>query len=117
MLRTLNDNPALYEELERKGAKLEAGLRTALESNGIPGVINRIGSMMTLFFTEEKEVKSFDQAMKSDAPRYARFFRQSLEAGIYLGPSQYECFFVCDAHTDADLDYMLEAANKAMKSL
>jgi glutamate-1-semialdehyde 2,1-aminomutase len=55
--------------------------------------------------------------MKSDAPRYARFFRQSLEAGIYLGPSQYECFFVCDAHTDADLDYMLEAANKAMKSL
>jgi len=117
MLHTLNNNPSIYDELERKGAKVEAGLKAALENNSISGVINRIGSMMTMFFTEEKEVKSFDQAMKSNAPRYAQFFKKSLEAGIYLGPSQYECFFVCDAHTDADLDYMLEAADKAMKSL
>ena len=67
MLRTLHDNPSIYDELERKGAKVEAGLKAALESNSIPGVINRIGSMMTMFFTEEKEVKSFDQAMKSNA--------------------------------------------------
>lgn len=117
MLRTLKDNPSIYTELERKGAKVEAGLTAGLEAAGIPAVINRVGSMMTLFFTEEKEVKSFDQAMKSNAPRYAQFFRKSLESGIYLGPSQYECFFVSDAHTDADLDYMIEAGAKAMKSL
>ena len=117
MLRTLKDTPSIYEELERKAAKIEAGLKSALESNGIPGVINRIGSMMTLFFTDEKEIKSFGQAMKSNAPRYARFFKKSLENGIYLGPSQYECFFICDAHTDEDLDYMLDASEKALKNI
>ncbi|WP_163713170.1 glutamate-1-semialdehyde 2,1-aminomutase [Mangrovibacterium lignilyticum] len=117
MLRTLNDNPSIYKELDRKGAKVEAGLMANLEKAGIPGIINRIGSMMTLFFTEEKEVKSFDQAMKSNAPRYAKFFKKSLESGIYLGPSQYECFFVSDAHTDEDLEYLLEANEKALKSL
>ncbi|WP_372776738.1 glutamate-1-semialdehyde 2,1-aminomutase [Mangrovibacterium sp.] len=117
MLRTLKENPSIYKELERKGAKVETGLKTALAKNGVPAVINRIGSMMTLFFTEEKSVNSFDQAMKSNAPRFAKFFKKSLESGIYLGPSQYECFFISDAHTDADLDYMIEAADKAFQSL
>ncbi|MFV0378608.1 MAG: glutamate-1-semialdehyde 2,1-aminomutase [Mangrovibacterium sp.] len=117
MLKTLKNNPSIYTELERKGAKVEAGLKAGLEEAGIPAVINRIGSMMTMFFTEETEVNSFDQAMKSNAPRYAQFFKKSLESGIYLGPSQYECFFVSNAHNDADLDYMIEAGAKAMASL
>jgi glutamate-1-semialdehyde 2,1-aminomutase len=117
MLKTLNNNPHIYSELERKAAKLEAGLRNNLNKTGVPGVINRVGSMMTLFFTHEKEVKTFDQAMKSDTERYAAFFKKSLENGIYQAPSQFECLFVSDAHTDADIDAIIEASEKAMMQL
>ena len=117
MLSTLKNNPSIYEELERKAALLEAGLKANLEKTGIPGVINRIGSMMTLFFTEEKSVTSFDQAMKSDTARYAAYFKKSLESGIYLAPSQFECLFVSDAHTDADIAQIIVANERALKSL
>ncbi|MGD9929399.1 MAG: glutamate-1-semialdehyde 2,1-aminomutase [Mangrovibacterium sp.] len=117
MLKTLKDNPKIYAELERKAANLEAGLTANLDKTGIPGVINRIGSMMTLFFTQEKEVKSFDQAMKSDTARYASYFKKSLESGIYLAPSQFECLFISDAHTDDDIEHIIAASEKALKSL
>ena len=117
MLKTLNENPDIYSELERKAAKLEKGLRDNLNKTGVSGIINRIGSMMTLFFTEEKNVKSFDQAMTSDTGCYARYFKKSLESGIYLAPSQFECLFVSDAHTDADIDCIIAASENAMKSL
>ena len=117
MLKTLNENPDIYSELERKAAKLEKGLRDNLNKTGVPGIINRIGSMMTLFFTQETEVKSFDQAMTSDTGCYARYFKKSLESGIYLAPSQFECLFVSDAHTDADIDCIIAASENALKSL
>ena len=117
MLRTLKDHPSIYNELERKAATLEAGIKANLQKTGIPAVINRVGSMMTLFFTEEKEVKSFDQAMKSDTGRYAAYFKKSLESGIYLAPSQFECLFVSDAHTDEDIASIIEANGQALKSL
>ena len=117
MLKTLNENPDIYSELERKAAKLEKGLRDNLNKTGVPGIINRIGSMMTLFFTQETEVKSFDQAMTSDTGCYARYFKKSLESGIYLAPSQFECLFVSDAHTDADIDCIIAASENAMKNL
>ncbi len=117
MLKTLNENPRIYQELERKAARLEAGLRSNLEKAGIPGVINRIGSMQTLFFTEKTQVKSFEEAMTSDTTKYASYFKKSLESGIYLAPSQFECMFVSDAHTDSDIDRVLEASEKALKSL
>ncbi|MCW0482080.1 glutamate-1-semialdehyde 2,1-aminomutase [Gaoshiqia sediminis] len=117
MLKTLKDNPKIYAGLERKATNLEAGLSANLDKKGIPGVINRIGSMMTLFFTQEKEVKSFDQAMKSDTARYASYFKKSLESGIYLAPSQFECLFVSDAHTDDDIQCIIAASEKALKSL
>lgn len=117
MLKTLQENPAIYAELERKAAKMESGLRANLDNNGIPGVINRIGSMMTMFFTESKQVHSFDEAMTANTERYASYFKQSLASGIYLSPSQFECTFISDAHTDADIDRVLEASNEAMKNL
>lgn len=117
MLSTLKNNPSIYEGLERKAATLEAGLKANLENTGIPGVINRIGSMMTLFFTEEKMVNSFDQAMKSNTIRYATYFKKSLESGIYLAPSQFECLFVSDAHTDDDIARIIDANKQALKSL
>ena len=117
MLKTLKETPAIYNQLERKASMLENGIKANLEKTGVPGVINRIGSMMTMFFTEEKEVTSFDQAMKSDTARYASYFKKSLESGIYIAPSQFECLFVSDAHTDNDIQSIIEANGNALRSL
>lgn len=117
VLRILKNNPDIYETLESKAARFETGLKANLSKYGIPGVINRIGSMMTLFFTEQKKVENFDQAMKSNTIRYGDYFRKSLEQGIYLAPSQFECLFISDAHTDDDIDRSLQANDLIMANL
>lgn len=104
MLKILKGNPQIYVELERKAARLEALLRAGLQRTGTPGVINRMGSMLTLFFTEAPEVSSFAQAMSSDTQRFAQHFIMALDKGVYLGPSQFECTFISDAHSDADIE-------------
>ncbi|ASB47695.1 glutamate-1-semialdehyde 2,1-aminomutase [Alkalitalea saponilacus] len=109
MLQILNDNPSIYNELERKAARLEEGLRERLKETGTPGVINRIGSMMTLFFTELAEVNGFNDAMTSDTEKYARHFNASLDKGIYFAPSAFECTFISDAHTDEDIEKVIQA--------
>ncbi|RIJ46163.1 glutamate-1-semialdehyde-2,1-aminomutase [Maribellus luteus] len=117
MLTMINETADFYSELERKAAKLEKGIRQNLEETGTPAVLNRVGSMMTLFFTEEKQVTSFDEAMTCDTGKYAEYFRLSLESGIYLAPSQFECLFVSYAHTDQDIDCIIEANKKALQNL
>ncbi len=117
MLNILKNNPEIYVNLENKAGKLEAELRNNLLRHGIPGVINRIGSMMTLFFTEEQKVENFEQAMKSNTARYGSYFRKSLESGIYLAPSQFECLFVSDAHTDDDIDRFIEVNDRVLAGL
>jgi glutamate-1-semialdehyde 2,1-aminomutase len=117
MLNELNSNPDIYSELERKAKMLADGLEKNLKETNIPGVINRVGSMMTLFFTNENKVDSFETAMKSDANRYASYFRLALESGIYLAPSQYECAFVSYAQSDEEIKYTIEANLKALKQL
>ena len=117
MLKLINGTPDFYAELERKAAKLEAGMRNNLLSTGAKGVINRVGSMMTLFFTNENQVTSLAEAMKSDTGKYADYFKMSLESGIYIAPSQFESLFVSYAHTDKDIDAILDANLKALKQL
>jgi glutamate-1-semialdehyde 2,1-aminomutase len=117
MLTLIKETPDFYAELERKAAKLEKGILTNMEQTGVKGLINRVGSMMTFFFTNEKQITSFDEAMKSDSEKYARFFKMSLESGIYLAPSQYECLFVSYAHTDKDIDTIIAANLQALKNL
>src|SRR5687767_817463 len=92
VLRLLKDIDP-YEELDRRAAKLEQGLRDAAAEAGIQTTINRVGSMLTTFFTA-KEVTDWPSARQSDTELYARFFRAMLEEGIYLAPSQFECAFV-----------------------
>ncbi len=65
--------------------------------------------MMTLFFTNTPLVTSFEEAMTSDTGRYARHFRQSLDKGLYIAPSQFECTFISDAHTDDDVDKLISS--------
>ncbi|WP_132434733.1 glutamate-1-semialdehyde 2,1-aminomutase [Natronoflexus pectinivorans] len=109
MLQILNDNPSIYKDLERKAARLEEGLNEQLKKSGTAGVINRIGSMMTLFFTELPEVNGFNDAMTSDTERYARHFNASLDKGFYFAPSAFECTFISDAHTDDDIEKVIQA--------
>lgn len=117
MLTMINETADFYSELERKAAKLEKGIRQNLEETGTQAVLNRVGSMMTLFFTKEKQVTSFDEAMTCDTGKYADYFRLSLESGIYLAPSQFECLFVSYAHTDQDIDCIIEANKKALEKI
>ena len=117
MLKLINETPGFYSELERKASNLETGLRNNLLETGIKGVINRVGSMMTLFFTNETQVTSLNEAMKSDTGRYAEYFKMTLESGIYIAPSQFESLFVSYAHTDKDIESILSANLKALYQL
>jgi glutamate-1-semialdehyde 2,1-aminomutase len=103
-----------YTELERLSARLEFGLRDAAAQAGVASTINRVGSMMTAFFTEGP-VTDWPTAARSDTGRYGRFFRAMIDEGIYLAPSQFECAFISMAHTDELIDRTVEAARLATR--
>ena len=77
--------------------------------SGIPAQVNRVGSLLTVFFTEEK-VTGYDQARSSDLDLFRRWYNGLLSQGIYAAPSQFEAMFLCDAHSDADIQEILRAA-------
>lgn len=106
-LRILNSTPEIYAELERHGAMLEAGLKDAL--SGIPAQVNRVGSLLTVFFTD-RAVTSYDAARSSDLEIFRRWYLGLLERGIYSAPSQFEAMFLCNAHTDGEIAQIIEAA-------
>jgi glutamate-1-semialdehyde 2,1-aminomutase len=95
--------PGTYAELSAKGERLENGFREVLTRYKIAGVINRIGSMMTLFFGVDR-VATPDDARRSDRVKFARYFHAMLSRGIYLPPAPFEALFVSLAHSNADLD-------------
>lgn len=117
MLSMIEETKDLYSEMERKASRLEEGIRRNLGATGVNGVINRVGSMMTLFFTTGKQVTNLDEAMTSDTAQYSEYFRLSLESGIYLAPSQFECLFVSYAHTDEEIDRIIAANLQALKTM
>jgi glutamate-1-semialdehyde 2,1-aminomutase len=108
--------PGMYEQLERTGARLAAGLQEACSAAGIPAQINRVGTMITLFFTDSP-VTDYASAKRSDAKRYATFFHGMLERGVYLPPSAYEAWFLSAAHDDGVIDTMLAAARDVIAGL
>ncbi len=116
-LKIINETPDFHKKLEEKAAKLEAGINANIKNTGTKATINRVGSMMTMFFTELNDVQSFEDAMKSDAAKYAEYFKLSLQSGIYLAPSQYEATFVSAAHTDADIEKAIAANLSALQHI
>lgn len=108
--------PGVYQELERKSAKLAQGFAEAAAEAGIAVSQNRVGAMFCTFFTSEKVV-DFDTACTSDTDQYAQFFRAMLDQGVYLAPSQFEAVFMSTAHSDEDIEYTIEAAKKAFKAI
>ena len=103
-----------YERLEALGSRLEAGLSRAITASRIAGVVQRVGSMITLFF-HDGPVRNFRDAAKSDTKRFARWHAGMLERGVYWPPSQFEAAFISVAHTDADIDATVEAASGALR--
>jgi glutamate-1-semialdehyde 2,1-aminomutase len=108
MLNELKNNPSIYTELDEKGARLEKSLNDILGGKNIPHRINRVGSMMSIFFTND-EVIDFESASKTDIPRFNKFFHHMLKHGIYLPPSAYESWFFSNALSSQDIDKTLAA--------
>jgi glutamate-1-semialdehyde 2,1-aminomutase len=104
----------LYEEMTQLARRLVFGLRAELADAGIPAQVNAIGSLSTVFFTPEP-VRNYADAKRSDTKRYAKFFREMLDRGIFLAPSQFEATFVSAAHTSEDIDRTLAAAHEALQ--
>ena len=104
---------ALYDKLEALGARLEKGLASAIAKAEAPACVQRIGSMITLFFTKGP-VRSWDDAKACDTKRFGRFHGELLSRGVYWPPAQYEAAFVSGAHTEADIDATIAAAEAAL---
>ena len=105
-----------YARLEELGAALEAGMKDAAKSAGIPVQFNRCGSMFCSYFTSEP-VYNVADAMKSDRERFKRYFHGMLAEGIYIAPSQFEAGFLSTAHSEADVKKTVKAAAKVMKGM
>ncbi|MBK7105652.1 MAG: glutamate-1-semialdehyde 2,1-aminomutase [Ignavibacteriae bacterium] len=112
-LSYIKENPNIYNLLEEKSSYLENGFSKNLEKLGKNYATNRVGSMMCMFFTEEK-VDNFNSAVKSDTELYGKYFHKMLENGIYLAPAQFEALFVSTVHTKEDLDKTIEAHYKSL---
>ncbi len=115
VLKRLNLNT--FKTLENISAKIYDGFINNIKETDSKAVINRVGSMMTLFFTESNSVSNFDDALNCDTDKYAKYFKNMLDLGIYLPPSQYECCFFSTALSDGDIDKIIKSNKIALKNL
>ncbi|HKW95822.1 MAG TPA: glutamate-1-semialdehyde 2,1-aminomutase [Methylomirabilota bacterium] len=113
-LRAL-EGPQVYAKLEALGARVERDLREAAATASVPVTINRVGSMLTVFFTDAPVI-DYNSAKRADTKRYARFFHAMLEGGVFLAPSQFEAGFLSLAHTDDDLAAAARAGRRAFEA-
>ncbi len=105
------DNP--YPELERKAAALATGMKEILARKSIPHTVNRVGSLLSLFF-HQGPVTSYEDASQADKEAFRRFFGKMLDNGVYLAPSPFEAWFVSAAHSDEDIEKTLGAVQKSL---
>lgn len=108
-LRILQQNPEVYTGLERRGALLESGLHGALKD--VPAQINRVGSIMTVFFTDAP-VTGYEQAKSSDLEKFKIWYLGLLSRGVYAAPSQFEAMFLSSVHTDEEIETIVNAAKE-----
>lgn len=105
-----------YDALDRKARRLASGLRAALDATGVAGEVSVTGSLLTLFFTDQR-VRDYAAAKKSDTARFAEFFNAMLERGIFLPPSQFEALFVSAAHSEEDIESTIVAARQSLQAI
>ena len=116
MLRYLNETPDVYTQLDNLGNRLIAGFQNSLNKLGLKYTINHVGSMYTLFFTEQA-VTDFPSAKTSDLPLFGRYFHAMLERGVYLGPSQFESMFLSTALEAPHIDKIIKANEESLKEI
>ena len=112
-LDSVRQTPGAYDRLEQLGARAEDLLGQALAATRTPGCVNRVGSMLTVFFGVER-VRDHGDARGADTAAFARFFHGMLAEGVYLPPSQFEAMFLSLAHTEADIDRLGRAARTVL---
>jgi glutamate-1-semialdehyde 2,1-aminomutase len=108
------DRPGVYERLEALGARVEREVAEAARAAGVAVTINRVGSMLTVFFTDGP-VTDYASAKRADTARYGRYFHAMRESGVFLAPSQFEAAFLSLAHTDDDLAAAARSCRSAME--
>ena len=116
LLKTLNENPSIYSELEQKTNYLSSGLNRVLGQSQISYVINQVGSMISVHFSKGPVV-DFATSASSDIKFFNKFFHCMLKRGVYLPPSAFESWFVCNALTKEDIDYTIDAASDSLKEI
>src|SRR5690606_37292913 len=112
-LSYIKEHPEIYVQLEKASMYLENGFKENLKAVGKNYAMNRVGSMMCLFFTE-KSVNDFKSALTSNTELYGKYFHEMLNSRIYLAPAQFEALFVSTAHTKEDLDKTINAHKDAL---
>ena len=108
-VKKLYENPSYYDHIEKIGSKLEKGVLEIAKKKGLGLVVNRQGGMMTLFFTDLKEVKCYDDVKTCDGERFKRYFLHMLNKGFNIPRSQFEAMFLSVKHTEEHIDKFLEA--------
>ena len=108
--------PGIYDRLEEKSGRLVNGLRKIAEQAGVPVFLDRVGSMIGMFFTD-RPVRNFEDAKTSDLEKFAAYYKGMLERGVYLAPSQFEAGFVSAAHETQDIEATLDAAREVFAEL
>ncbi|MEM7161113.1 MAG: glutamate-1-semialdehyde 2,1-aminomutase [Bacteroidota bacterium] len=113
LLKELNARPEIFKSLEQKTEKLHKGLSHEFESHSVPVQINRVGSMISVHFCEDPVV-DFDSAKNGDNEHFKSFFHAMLENGVYLPPSAYETWFICEALEESDLEKLIFSVQKSL---
>lgn len=116
MLQSLNQDQEVYKRLDEKTAYLEKGMREVLTKNNVDFTINRVGSMISVFF-DSREIYDFKTAGYGDTQRFKDFFHGLLKEGVYIAPSSYETWFITDALSYEDLDFTIEKVGKVTSNL
>jgi glutamate-1-semialdehyde 2,1-aminomutase len=106
-----------HQQLSDATEKLAMGFKAAAERNGVSLSINYVGAMFGFFFTDEEKITSYAQATVCDSEKFKRFFHLMLEEGVYLAPSAFEASFLSTAHTEEELKFTLEAADRCFAKL
>ncbi|MCM8814516.1 MAG: aminotransferase class III-fold pyridoxal phosphate-dependent enzyme, partial [Candidatus Omnitrophica bacterium] len=110
-------NSGNYKQLEKMAGILCNGILENAKKLGKHLLINRIGSMFTIFFTDRKKFYDYQAVLTSNTRKYKKFFHKMLDNGIYLPPSQFEACFVSVAHTEKDIEKTIKASYEALKEM
>jgi len=117
MLTELNENPDIFTSINEKTAYLHKGLSEVLLENSVPHTINRIGSMISIHFSETPVIDLASASIAAQGESFKTFFHGMLNEGIYIAPSAYETWFICDALSYEDLDFTIAACRRVSKNL